>query len=262
MLELKNVSIRLRQTGETPVRSVSFSIRPGEVLGLVGESGSGKSLTSKCIMGLLNPRQFEASGSIRWNGEELLNAGRKQAEIRGSQIGMIMQNPMTAFAPMLPIGKQLEMGFPLKDRQDRQRFRTELGEVLERVKLPEMRSIMKQYPDALSGGMLQRVMIAVTVLKKPALLIADECTTAVDAASEYCILQELQKMKAGGMSMMIVTHDFGVAARLCDTVAVMKDGEIIESGSTQDVFRSPRHPYTKLLAESSVLFQEGTCSEL
>ena len=172
---------------------------------------------------------------------------------------MIPQNPMTAFAPMLKLGKQVEMGFSLKGQTERMTFRKRFATALADVILPDARKILGSYPHELSGGTLQRVMIALTLLQRPKLIIADEITTAVDAASEYLILNELEKLKKSGVSMIVVTHDFGVAAKICDRVAVMKDGEIIETGKAKDVFTKPQHEYTRQLVQASVLFQEELC---
>lgn len=172
---------------------------------------------------------------------------------------MIPQNPMTAFAPMVKLGKQLEMGFRFNTREERHNFCRELTNTLASVNLPDAEKIFNSYPDELSGGMLQRVMIALTMQQASKLIIADEITTAVDAASEYLILNELEKIKTSGVSMLVITHDFGVVARLCDRVAVMKSGEIIEQGRTHEVLSTPRHDYTKQLMEASILFQEALC---
>lgn len=172
---------------------------------------------------------------------------------------MIPQNPMTAFAPMLKLGKQVEMGFSLKGQTEKMAFRKRFAAALADVNLPDARKILGSYPHELSGGTLQRVMIALTLLQRPKLIIADEITTAVDAASEYLILNGLEKLKKSGVSMIVVTHDFGVAAKICDRVAVMKNGEIIETGKTKDVFTKPQHEYTRQLVQASVLFQEGLC---
>ncbi|MBP3798673.1 MAG: ABC transporter ATP-binding protein [Ruminococcus sp.] len=260
MLKVNGLEITARTSKERLVKGISFEVGKGETLGLIGESGSGKSLTSKAVMKLLNDRVFEISGSITWKNEEILT---KKAKLpkgwRGQQIAMIMQNPMTAFAPMIRLGKQIEMGFELKGKNARQEFYEQLETALKNVNLGDMKKILGSYPDELSGGMLQRVMIAVTLMKKPELLIADECTTAVDAASEYMILKQLETQRKNGMSMIVITHDFGVAARLCDRVAVMKSGSIIEQGKTLDVFSSPQTEYTRELAAASVLFREGVC---
>ena len=260
MLKVEKLKITARSTREELVKGISFEVGEGETLGLIGESGSGKSLTSKAVMQLLNHRIFKTEGSIEWKGAEILGTKSKLPKsYRGSQIAMIPQNPMTAFAPMIRLGKQIEMGFELKGKQAKRDFYEQLENALKTVNLNEMQKILHSYPDELSGGMLQRVMIAVTMLQKPDLIIADECTTAVDSASEYMILTELEKLRKNGMSMIVVTHDFGVAARLCDRVAVMKQGEIIEQGNTLKVFTSPQEEYTKELAHASVLFQEDVC---
>lgn len=260
MLKVDNLKITARQTREELVKNISFEIGKGETFGLIGESGSGKSLTSKAIMGLLNRRVFGTDGSILWKGTEILGRKAKLPKgYRGRQIAMITQNPMTAFAPMIRLGRQIEMGFDLKSKQAKKDFCEQLDNALKKVNLNDMRKIVHSYPDELSGGMLQRVMIAVTMLQKPELIIADECTTAVDSASEYMILRELEELRKDGMSMIVVTHDFGVAARLCDKVAVMKSGEIIEQGKTLDVFTAPQEDYTKELAGASVLFKEDVC---
>lgn len=260
MLKVKELEITARSTKERLVKGISFEVGKGETLGLIGESGSGKSLTSKAVMQLLNRRVFTINGSIKWKNEEML---RKNAKIpkgwREQQIAMITQDPMTAFAPMIKLGKQIEMGFDLRNRKAKKEFYEQLDSALKCVNLSDMKKIADSYPDELSGGMLQRVMIAVTILQKPELIIADECTTAVDAASEYMILDKLDEQRKSGMSMIVITHDFGVAARLCDRVAVMRSGSIIEQGRTLDVFRSPQTEYTHELAAASVLFREGVC---
>ena len=194
-------------------------------------------MTSKCIMRLLNPRLFDLRGSVQWNGKEMLAMKLNELDgYRGKQVSMIPQNPMTAFAPMLKLGKQMELGFSLKGHRERTQFRGRLAAALADVNLSDAEKIINSYPHELSGGTLQRVMIALTILQRPELIIADEITTAVDAASEYLILNELEKLRQAGVSMIVVTHDFGVAARLCDRVAVMKDGEIVEEGKMREVF--------------------------
>ena len=255
MLEVKDLKITVCSSETELVHGISFSVGKGETLGIVGESGSGKSMTSKCIMGLLDRRAFIIDGQLRWK-EKDINVSEKLLpdNYRGQQIIMIPQNPMTAFAPMVKLGKQLKMGFA-----DTENFYEKLAEILKSMNLNDSKKIFRSYPNELSGGMLQRIMIAITILQAPELIIADEVTTAVDAASEYQILIELEKLKKKGTSMIVVTHDFGVAAKLCDKIAVMKSGEIIEQGGMKKVFSSPQHEYTKQLLEASMLRQEVKC---
>ncbi|MCR5110577.1 MAG: ABC transporter ATP-binding protein [Ruminococcus sp.] len=251
MLEVKDLKITAHYAKKEIVHGISFSVGKGETLGIVGESGSGKSMTSKCIMGLLNSRAFVLEGQIRWKDQEInISKNHLPDHYRGKQITMIPQNPMTAFAPMVKLGKQLKMGF-----SDTENFDGKLSEILKSMNLNDCEKIFKSYPSELSGGMLQRIMIAITLLQAPELIIADEVTTAVDAASEYQILMELEKLKKKGTSMIVVTHDFGVAAKLCDKISVMKSGKIIEQGETKKVFASPQHEYTKQLLEASMLFR-------
>ena len=260
MLAINRLTVRSKLTKEELLRSVNFSVDDGETFGLIGESGSGKSMTSKCIRRLLNSRAFQTQGEICWKGRDVFSMNAKElADYRGKQISMIPQNPMTAFAPMVKLGKQLEMGFQFSSKEERHNFSRELTNTLASVNLPDAEKIFNSYPDELSGGMLQRVMIALTMLQAPKLIIADEITTAVDAASEYLILNELEKIKASGVSLLVITHDFGVVARLCDRVAVMKSGEIIEQGKTHAVLSTPQHDYTKQLMDASILFQEALC---
>ncbi len=258
MLEVENLTIKSRFPEKPLVNSISFTVDEGETLGLVGESGSGKTMTSRCIMRLLDPRIFACTGSIRWRGQEILAPGTERTcGYRGTQIGMIAQNPMTAFAPSPRLEKQLAMGFTLHGAREKAEFRQRLVSALASVNLPDAEKILHSYPDELSGGMLQRVMIAQTLLQNPALLIADEITTAVDAASECLIIKEMEKLNEQGMALIVITHDFGVAAKLCDTVAVMKDGEIVERGDIHAVFCMPQHEYTKRLVEASILFESA-----
>jgi len=255
MLDVQELKITVRSSKKELVHGISFSVGQGEILGLIGESGSGKSMTSKCIMGLLDKRAFVFDGSIRWKNQEIINSKKSLPDnYRGQQITMIPQNPMTSFAPMIKIGKQLKMGFSDVKGKNAEKFYAELSDILKSMNLNDSKKIFNSYPSELSGGMLQRIMIAVTIMKKPELIIADEVTTAVDAASEYQILNELEKLKKNGISMIVVTHDFGVAAKLCDKIAVMKSGEIIEQGNTREVFSAPQQEYTRQLFEASMLF--------
>ncbi len=261
LLEVRNLMIQTKSTKQTLVKESSFSLAGSGALGIIGESGSGKTMTSKALMGLLNPRVFSLTGSVKFSGQELI--GLKEQErrkLRGSQMAMIMQNPMTAFAPMIKIGKQVTDTLLVHGATSREACYKKAVQALQAINLPEAQRLMDSWPHELSGGMLQRIMIALTMLLEPKIIIADEATTAVDAASEKLILEEFKRIRRAGTAMIVVTHDFGVAAALCDDVLVMKDGEIVERGKVQRVFQSPGHPYTRELVAASILW-EGTHAE-
>lgn len=254
LLEVKHLSIRLKKTEEPLVKGISFSIEKGQTLGIIGESGSGKTMTSKALLRLLNPKVFEVAGDISYCGKELLTLREQEFRpMRGKEMSMIMQNPMTAFAPMTRIGKQimdtLSAHFTIGKKEAYERS----IRALQDVNLNQAEKIMCSYPHELSGGMLQRVMIALTWLFKPKLIIADEATSSVDAVSEEMILREFARIKAQGISLLVVTHDFGVAAALADHILVMKNGSIVEQGTAWHIFHTPRHEYTKELMRASVL---------
>lgn len=258
MLKIEDLSVRIRETGKVLVDNVSFQVEDGESFAIIGESGSGKSMTSKTIMGLLNFHKFDVSGYITWKEAKYsLKDDRAIANYRGKEICMIPQNPMTAFAPMIKLGKQIEMETYLKSKTDKIQFHEMMRETLRQVNLLDYDKIVNSYPAELSGGMLQRIMIAMAMLHNPQFIIADEITTAVDAVNEFQIINELEKLRNKGISMIVITHDFGVAARLCSSVAVMKDGVFVEQGDLVQVFKNPQHEYTKKLVDSSILFQEG-----
>jgi ABC-type dipeptide/oligopeptide/nickel transport system ATPase component len=254
ILEIKNLNIQFKKTGGEIVRGVDFSVNDGQALCIVGESGCGKTMTSKAMLGLLNPNVFTISGSCIFRGQELIGMKPKAlAQIRGSSLAMIMQNPMTSFAPATRIGKQMAAPVLVHSKANRRTVHGKIVQMLKKMNLPQPEKIMRSYPHELSGGMLQRVMIALTLLLEPRMIIADEATTAVDVVSEEIILREFMRIKKLGISLLVITHDFGVAAALADYIAVMKDGVLVEEGLPQAVFTTPAHDYTKELLHASLL---------
>ena len=234
------------------VDDVTFTVNEGETLGLVGESGSGKSVTALSIMRLVQPPGRIASGSIRFNGRELLTLSESDMrEVRGAGIALIFQEPMTALNPVFTIGDQIRETLLVHRRASRRDARTRAVELLEAVRIPDAASRVNDYPHQLSGGMRQRVLIAMALACRPTLVIADEPTTALDVTIQAEILDLLRDMRSRlGLSLLFITHDLGVIAGTADRVAVMYAGRIVEEGPVRDVFHRPRHPYTRGLLAS------------
>jgi peptide/nickel transport system ATP-binding protein len=231
---------------------VSLSVAPGEVLGLVGESGSGKSLTALSVLGLLPPGG-RASGAVRLKGRELLALTEREMDsVRGRDIGMVFQEPMTALDPLMRIGDQVGEAFRIHQGASRSQARHAAAEALERAGLRPGAEWAVRYPHELSGGQRQRAAIAMATALRPALLIADEATTALDVTTQAEVLQLLTGMaRAEGAGLVLVTHDLAVAAGTCDRIAVMQTGRIVEVGPASDVLARPQHPYTRALLEAS-----------
>jgi oligopeptide/dipeptide ABC transporter ATP-binding protein len=235
------------------VDGVSFTLHRGEVLGLVGESGCGKSLTALSVLRLL-PKAIARTvqGEILFDGQDLLTkTPREMREIRGRRISMILQDPQTSLNPVFSIGDQLREAIFRRSRADRATVRLEAIEALRRVDIAAPEQRIGQYPHQMSGGMKQRVVGAIVMSGHPEVMIADEPTTALDVTIQLQYLKLLKKMQQEtGMAMLFITHDFGVVARMCDRVAVMYAGRIVECGPVQEVFDNPSHPYTQALIAS------------
>ena len=248
-------------SGPVPaVDDISFEIRQGETLGLVGESGSGKSVTAFSIMRLVQPPGRVRSGAIRFRGRDLLRlTEREMCDVRGADISLIFQEPMTALNPVFTIGDQLREALLVHRKATRRDAERRAIELLEAVKIPSAASRVHDYPHQLSGGMRQRVLIAMAIACRPALVIADEPTTALDVTIQAQILDLLREMKSVfNLSLLLITHDLGVIAETADHVAVMYAGRIVEFGPVREIFREPKHPYTRGLLASLPTGKPGT----
>lgn len=252
LLKVNELSVSFH-SGESEfqaVKEVSFEVRKGETLGIVGESGSGKSVTARSIMRLLaSPPSQMKKGGILFKGVDLVHKTQKEMEsIRGRDIGMIFQDPMSSLNPTIKIGKQITESLIKHQKLSRGEAKKQAIAMLELVGITRSEIRFNQYPHEFSGGMRQRVMIAIALACRPELLIADEPTTALDVTIQAQILNLMKDMQARlGTSIILITHDLGVVAGMCDRVVVMKDGQIVESGTTTEIFANPKHPYTARL---------------
>lgn len=253
VLSVKDLSVRFStpEGAVSAVSGVSFDVEQGECVGIVGESGSGKSQTFMAVMGLL-ASNGRATGSAKFRGEELVGMKiDKLNKIRGSKMTMIFQDPMTSLTPHLKISRQLTEVLVLHKGMSERDARVKALEILDRVKIPDAKQRIDQYPHEFSGGMRQRVMIAMALICEPELLIADEPSTALDVTVQAQILELMQELSAqGNMSIVMITHDLGVVAGLCNRVMVMYAGEFCETGRVGDIFHDPQHPYARGLVSS------------
>ena len=265
ILQVHNLSVRFKtDDGDVDaVSGVNFSLAKGQTLGIVGESGSGKSQTVLSIMGLL-AGNGRAGGKVVFQGEELLGMRQKDLNrIRGSSIGMIFQDPMTSLNPYMRISEQLTESLVLHRGLSKKDALARAIEVLDAVHIPDARSRIHYYPHEFSGGMRQRVMIAMALLCKPELIIADEPTTALDVTVQAQILNLLKELRDDfGVAIILITHDLGVVAGLCDQVMVMYGGQVMEYGELQRIFANPSHPYTRGLLRSVPRLDDAGASSL
>ncbi|WP_369282170.1 ABC transporter ATP-binding protein [Oscillibacter sp. GMB15532] len=252
VLELKNLQVGLRQRqSETPlVKCVSFAVAPGECLGILGESGSGKSMSVKAAMGLLDS-SFHISGSALFQGEELLGKSAEELRrLRGGRVGIILQNPMTCFDPIYRIGDQIAETFAAHNSWDKAEIRTRSLSMLEKMRIRSPEEVLEKYPHQLSGGMLQRVMIGIATAMAPELLIADEPTTAIDAITQFEILNELLKIKhEQKVAMLFISHDLNAISKVADRIVVLNQGQVVDEGDFHHILYHATDPYTRLLVE-------------
>ncbi len=257
MLEVRNLSVEFYKGGKIipALRNVSITLKQNEVLGIVGESGCGKSTLALSILKLISEREGKiVSGEVLFKGEELLSLSKeKLLQVRGDRISIIFQDPFTSLNPVFRVGTQIAESLSLhrKENLPTQQMEKEIIELLELVKMPKPKDTMLSYPHQLSGGMQQRVMIAMALSSNPEILIADEPTTALDVTIQKEILGLLTELqKKLGLSVILITHDFGIVAETCQRVSVMYAGNIVEEASTSEIFHNPLHPYTRGLLES------------
>jgi len=255
LLEIEGLRVEFEAADGPPmvaVKGVDLTVEKGEVLGLVGESGSGKSLTCRSVMGLIPSPGRIAAGSIRFDGAEVREMKRAQLrDFRAHSVGMVSQNPFTSLNPVFRVGDQVVETLRVNRGMSKSAARAEALSLFERVGIADPERRLLSYPHELSGGMCQRVMIAIATASHPRLLLADEPTTALDVTTQAQILELLAEMRREqGMSLLLVSHDFGVIAQICDRVAVMYGGHIVETGPVETIYHDPEHPYTQALLSS------------
>lgn len=263
ILEINNLKTVFKSRGQEvqAVRGVSFSVGESEIVGLVGESGSGKSVTMKAVLGILPENAEISSDSMKLNGTELSSLSEEEyRKLRGKDMTMIFQDPMTALNPLLKVGKQLEEVILRHSKCSKEEAKKKAVEMLGKVGIPTPEQRVKQYPHEFSGGMRQRVLIAMALACEPKLLIADEPTTALDVTIQAQILDLLKELKEEYQtSIVLITHDMGVVATVCSKIAIIYGGLIMETGTADEIFYNPKHPYTKALLRAipSLDLKEG-----
>ncbi len=249
MLDVRDLRVRFFSQNRDAVNGISFHMDEGEILGLVGESGSGKTVTAMAISGLMNRRQAACDGHICFDGVDLLHCSREELRrLQGREISVVFQEPMTSMDPVQPIGPQVEESLQLHTKLSPQERRQAAIHALSAVELSDPERIYRQYPHQLSGGMLQRVMIAAALISRPKLLICDEPTTALDVTIQEQILELLKKINQEHKTgILFISHNLGVVRKLCSRVAVMHRGELVEEGPVEKVFYHPQQDYTRRL---------------
>ena len=252
VFELNNLSVTLKSHHKETelVRGVSFAVKSGECLGILGESGSGKSMSMKAAMGLLE-HSFNVKGSASFQGEELIGRSTEELRrLRGGQAGIILQNPMTCFDPLYRIGQQIAETFRAHNAWNADEIHAHSIELLEKMRIRNTEEVLQKYPHQLSGGMLQRIMIGIAMAMKPALLIADEPTTAIDAITQHEILNELLNIKEKhNTAMIFISHDLNAISRIADNIVVLNHGAVVDRGDFKHILHHAQDPYTRLLVE-------------
>ncbi|MEV0677224.1 ABC transporter ATP-binding protein [Actinosynnema sp. NPDC050436] len=255
LLEVRDLTVVFERKGEQPftaVDHVSFDVEPGQTVGLVGESGCGKSVTSLAVMGLLPKRGARVSGTVSYEGVNLLSLSDKEMrDRRGRDLGMVFQDPLSSLNPVIPIGVQVTEVLERHRDMPRKKAMVEAADLLDKVGIPDPNRRLSEYPHQLSGGMRQRALIAIALACRPRLLIADEPTTALDVTIQAQILALLKELVQDlGTALVMITHDLGVVAGLCDEVNVLYGGRVVEKAQRHELFAQPRHPYTHGLLAS------------
>lgn len=263
LLDVKNLNIFLKRGKEriNAVSNVSFSLEKGKTLGIIGESGSGKSITCYAVMGLLDKKLWDVEGEVYLNGDLLdISDNDFMQRIRGSRIALIMQNPMSAFNPVITIGAHFveTINKAGEEKKSKEEIKKRALELMEKMRIRDPEAVYRSYAFQLSGGMLQRIMIALALVSEPELLIADEPTTALDLTVQHEIIKILNEMQSKlNTSILIVSHDLGVISHLADDIAVMYAGVFMEKGSADEILDAPKHPYTKGLFASRPAFSKN-----
>ena len=252
VLKAENLNVTLinRKMSKKLVENVNFEIHPGECLGILGESGSGKSMTVKAMLGLLD-KNFQISGNAVFHGKNLLQVSKEELRrLRGNRITMVLQNPMTCFDPLYRIGSQMAETFAAHTTWTTQEIHSQCLEILEQMRIQNGEEVLEKYPHQLSGGMLQRIMIGIAMALQPELLIADEPTTAIDAITQYEILEEFVRIKKENhTAMLFITHDLGAISKVADHILVMNSGRVVDSGSFEHILTHANDSYTHMLVE-------------
>lgn len=254
LLQVKHLHIEVKKDKRTVVEDVSFTLEEGEALVLLGQSGSGKTMSCHAIMGLLDSKQFQIDGEILFEGKNILMPGKKEKrKLYGSAVAMVPQNPMSAFDPSMRIGKQMEETLTLHSNLKGRALHQKVREALLQAGLSNPEMVCRSYPHTLSGGMLQRCLIAMTLMTKARVIIADEPTTALDVIHRNDTVKAFLGLQAQGAAILMITHDFAVARQFSGRLLVMKNGKVLEQGKTEDILEHPKADYTKALWAASRL---------
>lgn len=252
MLEINDLHVKFNNRNREAVGGISLRINDGEIVGLVGESGSGKTVTAMSIAGLLPRRQCTYSGDILLNGQDLLHAKRSELrKLHGKEIGVVFQDPMSSMDPLMRVGDQVGEVLRIHTNLTKAQIRQKALDSMAMVDIQDIERVYQSYPHQLSGGMIQRCMIAAAIVIEPSILLLDEPTTALDVSIQAQILDLLKKLNQKyGISMLLISHNLSVVRRLCSRIAVMQRGKLVETGPTDSVFYHPQHPYTQRLIQA------------